>query len=45
MGAGLEKLELYLTRELVWRSEDNERNGTKERLQPLSMDIMLDMGM
>lgn len=31
MGAGLEKLELYLTRELVWRSEYNERNGTKER--------------
>ena len=31
MGAGLEKLELYLTRDLVWRSEYNERNGTKER--------------
>ena len=32
MGAGLEKLELYLTRKLVWRSEYNKRNGTKERL-------------
>lgn len=29
-GVDLEKLELYLTRELVWRSEYNERNGTKE---------------